>query len=216
MLITFYSNRAWIMRNEHRGRWREGRWRVVSGTESAGLNRRIVGDERALQKSPFHLSQPLRLHSLRSYVYDRPMRMYASTGSSTETSPEKSEEDWTRDFGLRVVARDCSYSAQNCAGGAPNDGSDDRTIFFWMLQSNLMNLRAWDRDLRLETPVLNNAAELGVSGVQELTFAPDSLPEYANTDGCTRGDGLHGLPVFRLSLCLVKSETLNRQNGDER
>ena len=91
-----------------------------------------------------HEAESHGLHSLRSYVYDRPMRMYGSTGSSPETSPEKSEEDWRRDFGLRVAAPDCSYSAQNCAGGAPNDGSHDRTIFFWMLQSNLMNLRPWD------------------------------------------------------------------------
>jgi len=64
--------------------------------------------------------------------------------------------------------------------------------------------------------VLNHAGKLGVSGVQELTLAPASSPEYANTDCCTRGDGLHSRPVFGLSLSLLRSEALNRQNGDER
>ena len=68
--------------------------------------------------------------------------MYASTDSSTETSPEKSAEYWSRDFGLPVTGPDCSYPAHNGASGTPNDGSDDRTILFWMLQANLKNLRA--------------------------------------------------------------------------
>jgi hypothetical protein len=70
--------------------------------------------------------------------------MYGPTDPSTETSPEKGREDWTGDFALRVDAPACSQSAQNCACGTPDDGSDDRTILVWMFQSNLMNLRAWE------------------------------------------------------------------------
>jgi hypothetical protein len=87
---------------------------------------------------------PLGLPSLGSYVNDGTMQVYGSTGSPTKTSPEKNAEDWSRDFGLRVAGPACSYPAHNGASGTPNDGSDDRTILFWMLQANLMNLRAWD------------------------------------------------------------------------
>ena len=72
------------------------------------------------------------------------MQVYASTDSCTEANPENSAEDWSRDFGLRVAAPARSDSTQNGASCTPNDGSDDRTILFWMLQSNLMNLGAWD------------------------------------------------------------------------